>query len=152
MVILKPVQPLTSTPRKKVLPSYHFLGNNYSPSTYSLVNKYSLQEISTPLEIVWSVAFSHLSTPGSSIFLGNMYSLVKPFYWNKRKQRLRGVSLNRCSLKFKQNSLKIPVKKFMIMFIFAKIENCFFIFLKFKNCYFQGTTFFFWMNVRMYLK
>ena len=32
---------------------------------------------------------------------------------------------------------------FMLMFIFANIENCFFIFMKFKNSYFQGTTFFF---------
>ena len=55
---------------------YYLVGNNYSPSTYLLVNKYSLQEISTPLEIVWSVVFLHLNSPGSNILLGNMYSFV----------------------------------------------------------------------------
>ena len=35
------------------------MGNNYSPSTYLLLKKHSLQEISTPLEIVSSVVFSH---------------------------------------------------------------------------------------------
>ena len=53
--------------------------NKYSPViiyweivTFPLVNKYSLQEISTPLETVWSVVLSHLNIPGSSMFLGNM--------------------------------------------------------------------------------
>ena len=50
------------------------------PRTYLLVNKYSIQEISIPLEIVWSVMFSNLNTPGSSFFLGNMYSLAKPLH------------------------------------------------------------------------
>ena len=36
----------------------------------------------TPLETVSSVVFSHLNTPASSIFLGNMDSLEKPLYWN----------------------------------------------------------------------
>ena len=40
-----------------------------------------------------------LNTPGSSIILGNMYSLVKPLYWNKRKQSLKGVPLSRCAWK-----------------------------------------------------
>ena len=93
------MKPLISTHRKKVLPSNYFLGNNYSPNTYLLVNTYSLQKISTPLGIVWSVLFSRLNTPGSSIFLGNTYSLVKPLYWNKRKQPFKGFSLNRCSQK-----------------------------------------------------
>ena len=47
-----PVQTLLSTPRKKVLPSNYLPGNNNSPSNYLPVNEYSLQEISTPLEIV----------------------------------------------------------------------------------------------------
>ena len=33
---------------------------------------------------------------GSTIFLGNMYYLVKPLYWNKRKQLLKGDPLNSC--------------------------------------------------------
>ena len=52
------------TPRKKVLPSNYLLGNNYSYSTYLLVNNYFFQEISThppppPLEKVYTVLFSH---------------------------------------------------------------------------------------------
>ena len=78
------------SPRKNILPSNYLLGNNYSVSTYLIVNKYSLQEISAPLDKVWSyLVFSHLNTPGNSIFLGNLYSLVKPLYWNKRKQPLK---------------------------------------------------------------
>ena len=78
------------------------MGNNYFPGTYLLLNKYSLQEEITPLEIVWSVEFSHLNTPRRSIFLRNMYSLVKLLYWNKPKILLKGVPLNRF-LKSKQN-------------------------------------------------
>ena len=63
--------------------------NKYSPkkvllSTYLLVNNSSLQEISTPLEIVRSVVFSQLNTPGANIFLGNT-------------QPLKSVPLNRPS-------------------------------------------------------
>ena len=86
-----PVQPSESTPRKKILPSNYILGNNYSPSTYLLVSNYSLQEMSTSLGIVWNVVFPNLFTPGISIYLGNMYSLVKPLHWDKRKQPLKGV-------------------------------------------------------------
>ena len=57
-----------STPPKKK--KKYLLRSNYSPSTYLILNKYSLQEISTPLDIVWRVVFSHLNTFGSSIFLG----------------------------------------------------------------------------------
>ena len=39
------------------------------------------------IQIVWSVAFKNFNTPVSSIFLGKMYALVKPLYWNKRKQQ-----------------------------------------------------------------
>ena len=74
------VQPLISTPQKKVLPSNFLLRNNYSTSIYLLANKHSLREISTPLEIIWSVVFLHLNTSESSIFLQNWYSLVKPPY------------------------------------------------------------------------
>ena len=42
--------------------------------------EYTLQGLSTLLEIVWSVLFSHLNTSGSSIFLGNMHSFVKSLY------------------------------------------------------------------------
>ena len=38
-----------------------------------------------------SVVFPNLNTLGTSISLGKMYSLVKPLYWNKRKQLLKGV-------------------------------------------------------------
>ena len=38
-----PVWPLISTPRKKVLPSNYLLGSIYFPSTYLLVNNYSLR-------------------------------------------------------------------------------------------------------------
>ena len=65
---------------KKRPPSDYLPRNNYSSITYFLVNKYSLHVISTPLEIVWSVVYSHLNTSGSSIFLGNTYSIVKPLY------------------------------------------------------------------------
>ena len=60
-------------------------------------NKYSLQEISTLPEIASSMVFSHLNTPESSILLGNMYMyyLVKPLYWNKRKQPLKRAPLNK---------------------------------------------------------
>ena len=48
------------------------------------------------------------------------------------------------------------MEKFMFMFIFQKfLQNfCKFlpIFLKFKNSYFQGTTFFFWIKIRRFLK
>ena len=71
---------LISIPQKKAFPSNYLPGNSYSPSTHLLVNKYSLQEISTPLETVWCVVFSHLNTPGSSIFLVDIYSPVKPLY------------------------------------------------------------------------
>ena len=97
------------TPRKKVLPSNYLLGNNYSYSTYLLVNNYFFPEISTPpppphllkkfilcyfhIEILPRVSF----LPGSIIFLGNVHSLVKPLYWNKLKQPLKDVPLNRCS-------------------------------------------------------
>ena len=46
-------------PRKKLLASNHLLENNYFPSTYLILNKYFLQEISTLLKLVWSVPFSH---------------------------------------------------------------------------------------------
>ena len=79
---------------EKVLPPNYSLGCNYSPSTYLLVNKFSVLGISTPLDIDWIVVYSHLTTPGNNIFLGNMYSLVKPLCWNKQKQPLKGVLLN----------------------------------------------------------
>ena len=44
--------------KEKTTAKYHLLGNNYSPSTYLLINKYSIQEISAPLEIVSRVVFS----------------------------------------------------------------------------------------------
>ena len=50
-----------STAWKKVLPSDHLLGNNYSCSTHLLVNMYSLQEMSTFIDIVWSVVSSYLT-------------------------------------------------------------------------------------------
>ena len=69
-----------STFRKKVFASNYLLENNCSPNTYLLINKYSLQEISTPLKLVWSVVIWHLNTTTSSIFPENIYSLVKPVY------------------------------------------------------------------------
>ena len=77
--------------RKKYSPVIIYGEITAPPSTHLLVNKYSHLEISTPLEVVWSVVFSHLNTPGSSIFLGNMCSLMKLLYINKRKQQLEGV-------------------------------------------------------------
>ena len=44
--------------KEKTTAQYHLLRNNYSPSTYLLLSKYSLQEISAPLELVCSVVFS----------------------------------------------------------------------------------------------
>ena len=42
-----------------LLPNNHLLENNYFSSIYLLLNKYYLQEIITPLELVWCVVFSH---------------------------------------------------------------------------------------------
>ena len=76
---------------KTVVWSDYLLGNNYAHSTHLLLNKYPLHEISTLHEILSSVVFPNLNTLGSSIFLGKMYSLVKPIYWNKGKQLLTGI-------------------------------------------------------------
>ena len=64
-IILVISETINKYSQKKLLPGNYLLKNNYSPSSFLLENKYSLQEISTPLEIVWRIVFSHLNTPGS---------------------------------------------------------------------------------------
>ena len=127
-----------------MLPSNYFLGNNYFPSTYFLVSKYSLHEISNPLEIVWRVVFSLLNTSGSSIILGNIYSLVKPLYWNKRKQPLKSIPLHRCSKKvskiFQKYQWKISCL-WLFLNHFTKIES-FFLFWKSGTTIFKEQLFF----------
>ena len=82
---------------KNTLHSSCLLENKYSPSTYLLVNKYSLQEISTPIAVAFSVTFLHQDTARISILLGNIYILIKSFYRDNLKQLLKGVPLNGCS-------------------------------------------------------
>ena len=90
--------------RPVVTVNMHSPEKKYSPviiywqiTTYLLVNKYSLQEVSIHVEIIWSVLLSISNFPGNSIFLGNVYSIVKPLYRNIEKQPLKVVPLYRCS-------------------------------------------------------
>ena len=61
---------------EKGTPCNCLLGNNYSPNTYVLVNKDSLQEESAPRKVLLSMVFSNLNAVGSTIFLGNICSFV----------------------------------------------------------------------------
>ena len=104
--------------RKELLASNNLLENNYFPSTYLLLNKFFLQEISTLLKLVWSVAFrvSHFH-----IFL------------KKREQLLKGVPLNRCSKKQKRNTEKYLWKSScscLFFKMFTKIESYFFLYFR----------------------
>ena len=105
-------------PRKKLLASNHLLENNYFPSTYLLLNKCFLQEISTLLKLVWSVAF------GVSHF---------HIFMKKWEQPLKGVPLNRCSKRQKRNTEKYLWKSScscLFFKMFTKIESYFFLYFR----------------------
>ena len=116
----------------------------------------SVQVVSTPLKTVWSVVFSHLNTPRSSIFLGNMYSPVNPLYWNKRTQPLKCVPLNSCFLKGKQNPWKIPVKTVRVHIyiteILLKLKVISFHIFKIQKDLFSRKNVFSELKIRIFLK
>ena len=81
---------------EKCTPQSLLLENNYSHSTYLLVNKYSLPEIRLPLKLFDCGIF--IINYFRSYYFPKEYVLpCKPLYWNKQKDSLKGVPLNRRS-------------------------------------------------------
>ena len=73
---------------EKCLPSNHLLGKKLLPQ-YLFNSKEVLLPVSKyTLDRVWIALLLHLNTPGKYVLL------VKPLWWNKRKQSLKEVHLN----------------------------------------------------------
>ena len=93
---------------------------------FKKVNSVNLSQIS--LLNMWLLS---ANIPLGSIFLGNMYFIAKPVYWNKRKQPLKNIPQNRCSYRASKILEKYLWKSSCLCLVFkdfVKIESCFFIY------------------------